>query len=57
LIGATPIRMFDSERSEPALFAPGDAVRFEPIDATEFAAIRSAVDTRSYEVESAPFAL
>ena len=57
LIGATPIRMFDPERSEPALFAPGDAVRFEPIDAAEFAAIRKAVDTRSYEVESAPVAL
>jgi allophanate hydrolase subunit 1 len=49
--------MFDPERSEPALFAPGDAVRFEPIDAAEFAAIRKAVDTRSYEVESAPVAL
>jgi KipI family sensor histidine kinase inhibitor len=57
LIGATPIRMFDPERSEPALFAPGDAVRFEPIDAAEFAAIRKAVDTRSYDVESAPVAL
>jgi allophanate hydrolase subunit 1 len=49
--------MFDPERPRPALFAPGDAVRFEPIDAAEFAAIRKAVDTRSYEVESAPVAL
>src|SRR5258708_3888909 len=57
LIGATPIRMFDPERPRSALFAPGDAVRFEPIDAAEFAAIRKAVDTRSYEVGSAPVAL
>src|SRR3984893_6395734 len=57
LIGATPIRMFDPERPKPALFAPGDAVQFHPIDAAAFAAIRKAVDTRSYEVESAPVAL
>ena len=57
LIGATPIRMFDPERPKPALFAPGDAVRFQPIDPTAFASIRRAVETRSYEVESAPLAL
>jgi KipI family sensor histidine kinase inhibitor len=57
LIGATPIRMFDPERIEPALFAPGDAVSFQPIDAAAFASIRRAVENRSYEVESAPVAL
>ncbi|TMJ63293.1 MAG: 5-oxoprolinase subunit PxpB, partial [Alphaproteobacteria bacterium] len=57
LIGATPIRMFDPERPKPALFAPGDAVSFQPIDPTAFASIRRAVETRSYEVESAPLAL
>src|SRR5207237_4067747 len=56
LIGATPIRMFDPERPSPALFAAGDAVRFQPIDAAVFASIRRAVDKRSYEVESAPVA-
>lgn len=56
LIGATPIRMFDPERPEPALFAPGDTVSFYPIDAGEFAAIRLAAETRSYEVESTPVA-
>ena len=54
LIGATPIRMFDPERPKPALFAPGDAVNFQPIDAAAYASIRKAVETRSYEVESAP---
>ena len=57
LIGATPIRMFDPERSEPALFAPGDAVNFQPIDAAAFASIRRAVENRNYEVECAPIAL
>jgi inhibitor of KinA len=56
LIGATPIRMFDPERAEPALFAPGDAVSFQPIDAASFASIRRAVENRNYEVESAPVA-
>ncbi len=56
LIGATPIRMFDPERPNPALFAPGDAVKFQPIDAAAFASFRLAVDNRSYEIESAPAA-
>ena len=40
LIGATPIRFFDAARTPPALLAPGDAVRFEPVDPAAFAAIR-----------------
>ena len=54
LIGATPIRMFNPERPEPALFAPGDAVSFQPIDAVAFASIRGAVGNGNYQVESAP---
>jgi inhibitor of KinA len=57
LIGATPIRLFDPEHAEPALLAPGDAVRFQPIDAAAYASIRRAVENRSYEVESAPVAI
>jgi KipI family sensor histidine kinase inhibitor len=56
LIGVTPIRMFDPEHPKPALFAPGDAVRFQPIDAAAFASIRRAVENRSYDAESAPVA-
>ena len=54
LIGATPIRVFDPERPEPALFAPGDAVSFQPIDAAAFFSIRRAVANGRYQVESAP---
>lgn len=57
LIGATPIRIFDPERPKPALFAPGDAVRFQLIDAGAYASIRRAVETRSFQVESSPIAL
>ena len=56
LIGMTPIRLFDVERPRPALFAPGDAVIFNPIDGGSFAEIRRAVEDRSYEVESEPSA-
>ena len=50
LIGATPIRLFDARRSRPALFKPGDAVRFEPIGAREFAAIQADVARDAYDV-------
>ena len=33
LIGHCPVPMFDAAASPPALLAPGDRVRFEPIDA------------------------
>ncbi len=52
LIGSTPIRLFDLRWPAPALFAPGDAVRFEPITAGEFEAIRAAVQAETYRVPS-----
>ena len=36
ILGRTPIRPFDSERTPPVLFAPGDHVRFRAIDRSEF---------------------
>jgi inhibitor of KinA len=56
LIGMTPIRLFDCERTPPALFAPGDKVQFEPIDATAFASIKKTVESSSYRVASEPTA-
>ena len=50
LIGATPIRLFDPSLPQPALFAPGDAVRFEPVDVREFDEIRAAVAAGTYRV-------
>jgi inhibitor of KinA len=52
LIGTTPIRMFDVHDEPPALFSPGDAVEFEPIDAVSFARIKSASERREYRPES-----
>lgn len=50
LIGTTPIRLFDPGLPHPALFAPGDAVCFEPIGVREFDAIRAAVAAGTYRV-------
>jgi KipI family sensor histidine kinase inhibitor len=50
LIGATPIRLFDPASTQPALLAPGDKVRFEAVDAREFAAISEAVARGVYRV-------
>jgi KipI family sensor histidine kinase inhibitor len=36
LIGRTPAALFDPDRAEPCLLAPGDAVRFEAIDRAAF---------------------
>ncbi len=39
VIGRTPERLFTPRRDPPCLAAPGDAVRFEPIDAETFLAL------------------
>jgi inhibitor of KinA len=36
IIGCTPLKVFDAERQEPSLFAPGDRVKFKPISRAEF---------------------
>lgn len=50
LLGNTPVRFFDAARTPPTLFAPGDGVRFTPIDAERHAAIRQDVARGTYEV-------
>jgi inhibitor of KinA len=56
LVGTTPIRMFDPQGAPPGLFAPGDAVEFEAIDAAEFARIRSATERHEYHPASTELA-
>ena len=48
LIGATPVRLFDVQWSEPALLAPGDKVRFVRVSPGEFDDIRGAVERDAY---------
>ena len=56
LIGTTPFRIFDARWNPPALFAPGDAVIFEPIPRPAFDALRDAVASgaRNLRPEEAP---
>jgi KipI family sensor histidine kinase inhibitor len=56
LIGTTPIRIFDERVSQPALFAPGDAVDFEVIDRETFARIQAATERREYRPASTDLA-
>jgi len=49
LIGATPIRLFDPRAARPALFSPGDKLRFEPIGVAEFEEIRKASASGLYQ--------
>ncbi|HEX7054522.1 MAG TPA: 5-oxoprolinase subunit PxpB [Burkholderiales bacterium] len=42
IIGCTPLKVFDAERAEPSLFAPGDRVRFRPISRAEFERLAAA---------------
>ena len=40
VIGRTPVAVFDAAREAPSLLAPGDRVRFRPISADEFMALK-----------------
>ena len=52
LIGRTPIVLFDPYRTDPAIFRPGDHLRFVPIKSEkEFDEISNAVQSNSYELE------
>lgn len=43
LIGRCPVPLFDAAAAPPSLLAPGDAVRFEAIDAPRLAALQAAI--------------
>ncbi|MDE2574483.1 MAG: 5-oxoprolinase subunit PxpB [Rhodospirillales bacterium] len=41
LLGRTPVRPFQPDRRDPFLFQPGDRIRFQPIEADEFAELEA----------------
>jgi KipI family sensor histidine kinase inhibitor len=50
LLGRTPLRLFDlTDTARPALLAPGDTVRFTPIDRAEFDALTAAIASREID--------
>ena len=52
IIGATPIQLFDSRNSKPALLEPGDLVRFKPLnDENEFTKIKENLKNGECQLE------
>ncbi|HEX7523829.1 MAG TPA: 5-oxoprolinase subunit PxpB [Candidatus Deferrimicrobium sp.] len=49
LIGRTPLRLFDLEAGRPFLLAPGDVVRFRPVDEEEYWAYLQVEEIRAFE--------
>jgi len=51
LLGRTPVRLFDlGDTARPALLAPGDSVRFMPVNRGEFERLAAAVAAREIDV-------
>jgi inhibitor of KinA len=48
LIGRTPLRLFDLEAKRPFLLAPGDVVRFRPVDEEKYWAYLQAEEIRAF---------
>ncbi len=46
IIGRTPVSFFDAAADEPALLAPGDEIRFEPIPLEQYEALHKAGGAR-----------
>ncbi len=51
LIGRTPVPFFDAENDPPALLAPGDLVRFEPMSLDEIGRIEDQIRSGSYRFD------
>jgi len=49
LIGRTPLRLFDLAAERPFLLAPGDVVRFRPVDEEEYWAYFQVEEIRAFE--------
>jgi len=48
LIGTTPLNLFDIKQTPPALFAPGDLIKFEPISSAELINISQQISRGEY---------
>lgn len=49
LMGMTPVKTYDPNRTKPILVEAGDYIRFVPITETEFRSIKAQVDANEYE--------
>lgn len=51
LIGKTPVKPYDPERTEPLLYQAGQYIRFQPIDSRTYEEIQQRVMQGTYEVK------
>ena len=51
IIGRTPMKLFDVNREEKFLFAPGDILKFTPVDSDEYKKIEEGAETKIYDTE------
>jgi inhibitor of KinA len=51
IVGRTPLRLFDPRVESPFLLAPGDGLRFVPVDEATFDAIAAEVEAARYPAE------
>jgi KipI family sensor histidine kinase inhibitor len=51
IVGRTPLRLFDPRSDRPFLLAPGDGLRFVPVDEATFEAIAARVEAAPHRVE------
>lgn len=52
ILGHCPLPLFDAARPRPALLAPGDALRIEPVDVAEHARLRAALDAGEIDADA-----
>lgn len=52
LIGRTPVRLYDPNRTPPVLYDAGDWIRFYPVSEQEYLKIEAAVAAGTYVVET-----
>lgn len=51
LLGRTPVWLWDLRRASPALFRPGDKVKFQPISLSEYEALRTQAEAGTLTIE------
>lgn len=51
LLGRTPVWLWDLRRASPALFRPGDKVKFEPISLAQYDALRAEAEAGTLTIE------
>lgn len=52
ILGHCPLPLFDARRPAPALLAPGDALRLDPVDRAEHARLRAALDAGELDADA-----